>query len=156
MSTVLSKPTTFEQIREEQERTYALLGVIRKELFAHSLIGRGRPIPRRLMEAFCDLRDRIAMLFSLEDNSRELAVSLAAPHLCSEAERLNAEHDDLFLKVNELTEAACEVYANQSSSLPPKWFEETYNQFEDRFMTHQVCETELVVRALYEDLGVGD
>ena len=134
------------QLRELlQETTVMLSGPRRKRIPA-----------RQIVDQLWRLRDQLAMHFALEDAYGYFQDAiLEAPRLSQQAERLHAEHDDLFLQVCELIEEAEKLLYGEPG---PKQTEIAvkFYQFHAQLQEHETRENELILEAFDDDIGVGD
>jgi len=108
-----------------------------------------------LIELFADLRDQLALHFSLEEayGYFEDAV-VTAPQLSVIAERLRAEHPRLFERIVELADKALEISTEAGEQVTR--FLDEYHRFRGDFEKHEEGELKLILDALDDDIGVGD
>jgi hypothetical protein len=103
------------------------------------------------------LRDKLALHFALEDAYGYFEDPLDVPaHLAQRALDLREEHAGLYVALSELAEEADDLLHERKLSgfttTVPRQFEE----FCERFATHEAREVELIQNAFVEDIGAGD
>lgn len=108
-----------------------------------------------LIQLFAELRDQLALHFSLEEAYGyfdEAVVS--APQLSATAECLRGQHAKLFATIRDLADRALEV----SSESPEQVTRilNAFNRFRESFQDHEEAELRLILDALDDDIGVGD
>lgn len=134
-----------------------LMTSLRKALFINRIHRPDGQISRRVYGLLEELRDELALYFSLDEAYGELSrVGHEAPRLGDRAMRLEAECDKLFQSLSDLCER---VDASCNSAFADYFLndcERDFNQFEQQFLDHQHRIVELVITALYDDIGVGD
>jgi hypothetical protein len=108
-----------------------------------------------LIPLFADLRDQLAMHFSLEEayGYFEDAI-ITAPQLSVTAEYLRSQHSHLFQQVCELADGALEVSADAEEQIEK--FLRRFKQFQSEFEKHEEAELKLILDAMDDDIGVGD
>ena len=108
-----------------------------------------------LIRLFADLRDQLAMHFSLEEayGYFEDAI-ITAPRLSVTSECLRGQHSPLFKQICELADCALEVSADQEEQISK--FLRRFVQFRSEFQQHEEAELKLILDAMDDDLGVGD
>jgi hypothetical protein len=111
----------------------------------------------RLFELFGKLRDQLAMHFSLEEayGYFEDAVS-TAPHLSRRAERLRAQHYELYCELCRLAERAEQLLYHEAPDDSTRDLVAGFRAFSARFHQHELHENDLILEALNEELGAGD
>jgi len=110
-----------------------------------------------LAELLGRLRDRLATHFSLEEffGYFDDAVDVA-PRFSTQADILKAQHTSLFSEICEIVdEAECLAYG-EPNACHATLIAEQYRLFHDKLEAHEICERELIMAALIEDIGVGD
>ena len=135
------------QLRELLQDTLALLsGPRRKRIPA-----------RQIVDQLWRLRDQLAMHFALEDAYGYFQDAiLEAPRLSQQAERLHAEHDDLFLQICELIEEAEKLMYGERPGKKQTEIAVRFYQFHAQLQEHETRENELILEAFDDDIGVGD
>jgi hypothetical protein len=112
---------------------------------------------RFLLDKLCQLRDQLALHFSLEEAFGYFDDPVdVAPRLGRAADRLRAEHKGLYLDLCDLVERAermfyDEQYAALALRLGPQFL-----KFDEELRSHEERENELIVEAYDADIGVGD
>ena len=104
---------------------------------------------------FADLRDQLAMHFSLEEayGYFEDAI-ITAPQLSVTAECLRSQHSGLFKQICELADLALEVSPDMEEQIEK--FLVRFRRFQSDFEKHEEAELELILDAMDDDIGVGD
>lgn len=110
---------------------------------------------QELINLFADLRDQLALHFSLEEayGYFDDAV-MTAPRLSNTAECLRGQHSNLFEKIRGLADEATEVRIDSSEQVTR--FLAEFNRFRGAFEKHEEDELKLILDALEDDIGVGD
>lgn len=108
-----------------------------------------------LIRLFADLRDQLALHFSLEEayGYFDDAVN-SAPQLTTDAEMLRSQHSVLFRGIRDLADRALEV-STDSEGQVAKFLDE-FQKFQRSFEEHEEAELKLILDALDDDIGVGD
>jgi hypothetical protein len=111
----------------------------------------------RLVELFTKLRDQLAMHFSLEEayGYFEDAISVA-PHLSRRAERLRAQHVQLFSELCGLAERSERLLYGEARAADMRGLADGFHHFSASLQQHELSESELIVASLNEDIGSGD
>jgi len=105
----------------------------------------------------CDLRDQLALHFSLEEAFGYFEDAIAqAPRLSSQAAQLRSEHEGLFVEACELAELAEECRYERPTHRVPRRLAQRFRQFDRRFLAHEARENRLILEAFDDDIGVGD
>lgn len=108
-----------------------------------------------LIELFADLRDQLALHFSLEEAYGYFDDAIVtAPQLSVTAERLRAQHSELFEQIRELADKALEVSTEAGEQVVR--FLERHDSFRRALETHEEEELKLILDSLDDDIGVGD
>ena len=153
-TTVTINAAFLEEIKEDDRRLRHLLTE------AQTAFGQRRSQRAwliRTVALLCDLRDQLALHFTLEESYGYFDEPVcAAPWLSERAEALRAQHRDLFVLMCEIVEAA-------ERSLEPHVRRNRWDQVADRFDEflaalgqHESDETDLIFQAYNDDIGVGD
>lgn len=113
--------------------------------------------PRHLVGLLQQLRDQLAMHFALEEayGYFEDAVSVA-PWLCCAAEELRGQHTELFLDICGIVDEAEELLYHDAPANLLRRLARQFVEWHSRFLDHEVRETNLVLAAFDDDIGVGD
>ena len=108
-----------------------------------------------LIHLFGELRDQLALHFSLEEayGYFDEAVDIA-PQLSTLAECLRSQHPTLFAQVRDLADYVTEVNPNQEASLGG--VVKQFADFRKQFESHEEAEFKLILQAMDDDIGVGD
>jgi hypothetical protein len=135
------------ELRQLQHHTSAMLDRLGPEEIEH----------KRLVHMFSKLRDQLAMHFSLEEayGYQEDAIDIA-PHLCRRAERLQAQHFELFDEFCCLVEISLQLLYHEQPRTLLSALAGGYRRFQVRFREHESQERELILEALNEDIGTVD
>jgi iron-sulfur cluster repair protein YtfE (RIC family) len=140
------------EIKEDNQRL--------RELFQEvtSLLTSPRPVSgNRLVTTLWQLRDQLAMHFALENAFGYLAdVVEHAPRLCNAAKGMLAEHDELFMELCEIIDAAEELAYEAYSYRGFIAVAADVFDFHARFQSHESRENQLIFEALDDDIGVCD
>lgn len=109
---------------------------------------------RELVELLSELRDQLAIHFSLEEayGYFDEAIDIA-PQLSTVAQCLRSEHTKLFAEVRDLTESAIDARADREDDIAKVM--ESFQGFRQRFERHEECELELILQTM-DDIGGGD
>ncbi len=113
--------------------------------------------PRDVVELLIQLRDQLALHFSLEEAYGYFDDPIrVAPHLSESAKRLRDEHEVLYGTFATLTEDMEERH--RSGELPKSSDElvERFSRYYTEMQSHEARENELILRAYDDDIGVGD
>ena len=109
----------------------------------------------KLIVLMSDLRDQLALHFSLEEAYGyfdEAVVSL--PQLSVNAEVLRSEHPFLFAAIRDLADEVSEVCSDRPEQV--NRFIEHFDAFRRMFEKHEENELELILESLDADLATGD
>ena len=111
---------------------------------------------RILAETIGELRDQLATHFSLEEFFGYFDDAMdAAPWLSSQAEILRVQHETLFTEICDVVEDVEKLlYGESFRGLDA--IKKSFSAFYTKLQDHEHCENELIMQALYEDIGVGD
>ena len=108
-----------------------------------------------LVNLFGELRDQLALHFSLEEAYGYFDEAVdTAPQLSTLAECLRAEHPKLFAQVRDLADSAAEVRADRIERI--ETCVALFNQFRKNFERHEEAELKLILDSMDDDIGVGD
>jgi hypothetical protein len=108
-----------------------------------------------LIRLFADLRDQLAMHFSLEEAYGYFEDAITtAPQLSVTAECLRSQHSRLFQQICDLADRALEVSADSEVQIDS--FLNRFDQFQAEFQKHEEAELKLILDAMDDDIGVGD
>ncbi len=108
-----------------------------------------------MIRLFADLRDQLALHFSLEEAYGYFDDAIvSAPQLSASAESLRGQHALLFERIRDLADAALEVSADSEEQVSR--FLADFDCFRKTFEEHEEAELKLILDALDDDIGVGD
>ncbi len=108
-----------------------------------------------LIELFAELRDQLALHFSLEEAYGYFDEAIVtAPELSTSAEFLRSQHALLFARIRDLADVALEVSSESHEQVTR--FLHDFAQFRDAFQQHEEAEFKLILTAMDDDIGVGD
>ena len=111
---------------------------------------------RQLTSLLADLRDQLALHFSLEEAYGYFDDPVdVAPHVSQRAETLRNQHQELYLCVCDLVDC-CEQAHDGRQFARATSLAERYRDFHERLVVHEEAESELIQEAYADDLGVGD
>jgi len=120
-----------------------------------------RPLPTatnhwpELIRLYADLRDQLAMHFSLEEAYGYFDDAIiTAPQLSVTAECLRGQHSSLFQQICDLAERAIEVSSEVDEQIEK--FLRQFDHFRSLFQKHEEAELKLILDAMDDDIGVGD
>ena len=150
--TVTVNAAFFQEIKEVNQELWNLLADVRQRI--ERPLGAGQC--RALLERLCRLRDQVALHFALEEAYGYFEdPEFVAPNLGHEAEKLRAEHKDIYLRLCRLQELAEKwYYANETITLA-RCVGPAFRDFDRRLREHEERENDLIFDML-GDTGVGD
>jgi hypothetical protein len=112
---------------------------------------------RQLIDRLCQLRDQLALHFSLEEAYGYFEDPIdVAPQLSRAAERLRAEHKELYLDLCDMVERAERMLYDEQHAALALWIGPEFLEFDGRLLSHEERETDLIMEAYDGDIGVGD
>lgn len=155
MATVLNRPAInaafLQEIKEDNIELRQLFRNVRQ------LTEESPPSIRLWVEALTALSDQLAFHFSLEESYGYLDDTIGAePRLKSVADELKAEHEMLYLWINDILDDAERLLYHEPHSLAAHKIVERFVTFRERFDHHEQREELLILQSLGEDIGVGD
>lgn len=104
-----------------------------------------------------DLRDELKTYFALEEFYGYFSQSkVSNPSVNKKAVGLQAEHETLFLELNDLVELAEQVLYHEIHDVPIEQIADQFEEFCKRLAAHEQNEMELMMRLCNEEIGVGD
>ncbi len=110
---------------------------------------------QELIGLFSELRDQLAVHFSLEEAYGYFDEAIdTSPELSTNAETLRAQHTTLFESLRHIAEAAAEVPSDQEERIAR--VVHRYCTFEQQFAAHEEAELRMILEAFDDDIGVGD
>ncbi|MGI9471075.1 MAG: hemerythrin domain-containing protein [Rubripirellula sp.] len=108
-----------------------------------------------LISLIADLRDQLALHFSLEEAYGYFDDAVgSAPQLSVTAECLRSQHPKLFARIRDLSDTSLEVAADSSEQIDR--FLRDFKCFREAFESHEEDELKLILDAMDDDIGVGD
>ena len=156
---IISKTVTVNaafllEIKEDDRRLRGLLAELHKTCTEAAT----RPVPMaRLAEMLVQLRDQLAMHFSLEEAYGYFDDPIsAAPRLCQQADVLRQQHEELFRTLGEIAQHALRAADGQPSGEDSTGIVSAYLDFHKQLQTHEKRENQLIQDAFNQDIGVGD
>ena len=113
--------------------------------------------PRALAELFQQIRDQLATHFMLEETLGYVDDAIgAAPRLSQRARELRDEHESLSVEVADLVTAARRLLADRGEKDAVPLLLIRFRDFCQQLKRHEDAENELIMEAIYDELGVGD
>ncbi len=108
-----------------------------------------------LVTALAELRDQLAIHFSLEEafGYFDEAIDIA-PRLSLVAAALRGQHRVLFEQIRDLADTVMEVRSEQAEAV--QRFLRRFNHFATAFEHHEESELKLILDSFDDDLGEGD
>jgi hypothetical protein len=141
------------EIKDENRQVHELLDE------ASALVSAGwRQVPpRRVVDALAQLRDQLALHFSLEEayGYFEDAIDVA-PRLSERSAELRSQHATLFVAVCQVVEEAEQWLYHEARGDVHRRVVERFDKFRQEFREHESREAELIQDAWSSDVGVGD
>lgn len=112
---------------------------------------------RRLAEVLSDLRDQVAIHFSLEEAYGYFEDAIdTAPQLSERAEELRSQHGELFVKLCGVVEQAERWLYHEAERGALTELHNRFEKFRHEFREHETREATLIQEAFASDVGVGD
>ncbi len=141
------------EIKEDNLRLRELLEVVQQCVH----LANDRQRVRALAETLSELRDQLALHFSLEEayGYFEDAVEVA-PNLSERASELRSEHGSLFLEVCRLVETAEQLLYGEINGVAAPALAQQFDRFWQTLRQHEKREGDLIMEAFESDMGVGD
>jgi hypothetical protein len=116
--------------------------------------------PFTLVNVLRNLRDQLAMHFSLEEAFGYFDGAIdVPPRLSTRANSLRREHETLYTEMCEIVEQAEKLLYRQThvcAASMLKRISSAYDGFYQKLRLHETCERELIMASLYDDIGEGD
>ena len=142
-----------QEIKEVNQELWQLLGDLRHRC--------QRPIApgqcRSHIDKLCQLRDQLALHFSLEEAYGYFDEPVdVAPQLSCQAEKLRGEHKELYLDLCDLVERAERMFYDEQHAALALWIGPEFLHFDRQLRRHEERESELILEAYDGDIGVGD
>jgi hemerythrin len=141
----------FQEIKEDHQQLQCLLERLRELVLSKPSLANHVREFSRLLEA---LRDQLAFHFTLEEAYGYFEDALErAPHLHSQAGRLREQHAELYLMAQRVTDNS----ANMSHSIEDaERLADQFVAFDAALRAHESAETQMILEAIHQDVGVGD
>lgn len=152
--TVAVNAAFLQEIKEDNRELRRLLNLT-GTMFAISDAG---PVPtREIVDMISELRDQMAMHFSLEEayGYFDDAINIA-PRLSERADSLRNEHRTLFLDLCELVDEAEQLLYHEDTASTLARIGLRFEAFRHQFQEHETREEELILQSFDDDIGVGD
>ena len=112
---------------------------------------------RTLIDRLGQLRDQLALHFSLEDAYGYFDDPLdVAPQLSRQADKLRREHKELYLEFCDLVERAERMFYDEQYATLALWLGPQFLGLDARLRSHEERENDLIYEAYDGDIGVGD
>jgi len=151
--TVTVNAAFLQEIKEVNQELWSLLTDLRHRC--------QRPIApghcRQLIDKLSQLRDQLALHFSLEEAYGYFEDPVdVAPQLGREAQRLRAEHKELYLDFCDLVDRAERMFYDEQHAALALWIGPEFLALDRRLRAHEEAENELIMDAYDGDIGVGD
>jgi hypothetical protein len=151
--TVTVNAAFLQEIKDVDQELWSLLGDLRHRC--------QRPIApgqcRLLIDKLCQLRDQLALHFSLEEAYGYFDDPVeVAPQLSRQAERLRNEHKELYQDLCDLVDRGERMFYDEQHAALALWIGPEFLQFDQRLRGHEARENELIMEAYDGDIGVGD
>ena len=151
--TVTVNAAFLEEIKEVNQELWQLLTDLRHRC--------QRPIApahcRLLIDKLCQLRDQLALHFSLEEAYGYFDDPIdVAPQLSHQAEQLRGEHKELYLEFCDLADHGERMFYEERHAALALWIGPQFLELDQRLREHERRENELIYEAYDADIGVGD
>jgi len=154
-TTVTVNAAFLQEIKEVNQDLWTLFRA-KRDIPRQSLDRRGPW--RRFVEELTQLRDLLAMHFSLEEAFGYFEEPVAAePRLAQRADALRAEHRELYVALGEVIDRAEQFLAEaRHGDVVADGVFQAFQAFCRRFEQHECAENALILEAFDDDIGVGD
>jgi hypothetical protein len=151
--TVTVNAAFLQEIKEVNHELWALLADLKHRC--------QRPISpgqcRQLIDKLCQLRDQLALHFSLEEAYGYFDDPVdVAPQFSRSAEQLRGEHKQLYMDLCDLIDRAERMFYDEQHAALALWIGPEFLEFDQRLRGHEARENELIMDAYDGDIGVGD
>ena len=152
--TVTVNAAFFQEIKEVDQELLRLLANARRMCLDPTSI---HTAPRRFIGLVEQLRDQLALHFALEEAYGYFDDPVyVAPRLCQQAERLRAEHADLYVMVVDVSESAERLVEQIRRDCLVRDVVRQFCDFHEALRQHEALENELILQEYDDDIGVGD
>jgi len=148
--TITVNAAFLQEIKEVNQELWQLLASVRVRCASTLAPHQVRGVVVLLQE----LRDQLALHFALEEAYGYFEEPMdVAPRLCLQADRLRAEHKDLYLDLCQIADQAEAFLVDGEEPLLASWLTPRFLSFDIRLKKHEACENELILDAYECDLG---
>lgn len=158
METLLSTTAVNAAFLLEVKQVHHELWAVLAEL--HEILARPLPVavnPQHLLRLFGQLRDGLALLFTLEEAYGYFDDPVRVSPQCShEAMHLRSQHRELYLEISQLVEHVERHYDRRELADWIVVIAGAFMRFHRRLQIHEARENALIQQAYDEDLGGGD
>ena len=154
-TTTISVNAAFlQEIKQDNVELREVLGELSRRLLRRRV---RHSDAREMADLLVRLRDQLAVHFSLEEafGYFENAVTIA-PRLSERADELRSQHDLFYQDICAICEQAEKLLYHEASPRTLRQVATRYADFHDALMQHESAETELIMEAFDDDIGVGD
>jgi hypothetical protein len=142
------------EIKEDNRRVHELLAEVEEWFASHA---GGEYSPRRLVDLMNQLRDQLALHFSLEEAYGYFEDAIdAAPQLSEKAVELRAQHEALFVRFCQIVNDAERWLYHETARDVRRALTRQFEKFCQEFRRHESREADLILEAFESDVGVGD
>lgn len=153
-TTLSLNPAFFQEVKEDNRELTGLLGEL-NELCRNG--DHHVRSCRQLHAKLCELRDRLAIHFSLEEAYGYFEDALfAAPWLTERADQLRSQHGELYLEICGIVDGAGGLLHHEIPGQVAQTVAREYREFSLRLRRHESGEIELITRAFQDDIGAMD
>jgi hypothetical protein len=153
-SNVTINAAFLQDIKEANEQLWRLLHDLHEQCKTPFTI---QIHPRRVVILIKHLLDQLAMHFSLEEAFGYFDDPISiAPHLCTRADELRADHQVLFLDLCAIVDQAESLLDHHQYRELTQLFVMRFDSFYEQLKAHEAAENDLMLEALDDDIGVGD
>jgi hypothetical protein len=143
-----------QEIKEDNRRVHELLAEVEQWFQSHAT---SEASPRPLVDALAQLRDQVALHFSLEEAYGYFEDAIdAAPRLSEKAAELRAQHGDLFVRLCQMVNDAERWLYRETPRDVHSALVRQFEKFSQEFRRHESREADLILDAFECDVGVGD
>jgi iron-sulfur cluster repair protein YtfE (RIC family) len=152
--TVTINAAFLQEIKEDNEHLHQLLAEVH-EMCEACLPARIRP--RRFAELLAELRDQLAMHFSLEEAFGYLDVPESVTSGLSErAKSLRNQHVELYEEISSVAETAADILFRNGHFRGVRQVVRRFRNFHSRLQDHETQENKLIAESYCVDIGMGD
>jgi hypothetical protein len=143
-----------QEIKEVNQELWVLMDDLRN-LCAHPIsVWRHS---RHLVDLLAKMRDHLAMHFALEEAYGYFHDPAEPdPVISAHAFHLRGQHSQLYSQCSQLADHAENLYRERDDASLTTVLPVLIDEFLHVLMTHESDETELIYRAMYEDIGAAD